>query len=61
MNTLKLVSLFICWHYKHDFWNVKIGQNNPDIANLEFENHGFLKNHVRLEGKQTVKTAHCAQ
>ena len=57
MNTLKHVSLLIIRHYKLFLER----QNNPEIANLEFENHGFLKNHVRLEGKQTVKTAHCAQ
>ena len=31
---------------------LKIGKNNPEIANLEFENHGFLKNKVFLQTEQ---------
>ena len=34
------------------FRALKIGKNNPEIANLEFENHGFLKNHVFLPTEQ---------
>ena len=30
------------------FGTLKIGQNNPKIPNLEFENHGFLDNQVFL-------------
>ena len=36
MKTLKIVSIFIFRHWKHYLW--KIGKNNPEIANLEFEN-----------------------
>ena len=28
------------------FGKFKIGQNNPEIANLEFESHVFLENHA---------------
>ena len=34
------------------FGALKIGKNNSEIANLEFENHGFLKNHVFLPTEQ---------
>ena len=50
--TLKLVSLFIFRHYKHYFGTLKIGQNDPEIPNLEFENHGFLENQVFLPTEQ---------
>ena len=33
------------------FETLKIGTNNPEIANLKFENHGFLKNHVCLPNR----------
>ena len=34
------------------FLTPKIGQNNPEIASLEFESHCFLKNHVFLSTQQ---------
>ena len=34
------------------FGTLKIGQNDPEIPNLEFENHGFLENQVFLRTKQ---------
>ena len=34
------------------FWNTQNRFKYPKIANLEFENHGFLKNHVFLPTKQ---------
>ena len=37
------------------FGTLKIGQNNLKIANLEFESHSFLKNHVLLPIKQAEK------
>jgi len=30
------------------FGTLKIGQNDPEIPNLEFESRGFLQNHVYL-------------
>ena len=36
------------------FGTLKIGKNNPDIANSEFESHGFLENiwHIWLHGRE---------
>ena len=34
------------------FGTLKIGQNDPEIPNLEFESHGFLENHVFLPTEQ---------
>ena len=34
------------------FGTLKIGQNDPAIPNLEFENHGFLENQVFLPTEQ---------
>jgi len=51
MKTLKLVSLFSGTR-NLIFGTLKIDQNNLEIANLEFESHGFLKNHVFLPAKQ---------
>ena len=34
------------------FGKLKMGRNNPEIANLEFENHDFLKKHAFLPIKQ---------
>ena len=34
------------------FGTLKIGQNDPEIPNLEFENHGFLENQVFLPTEQ---------
>ena len=34
------------------FGTLKIGQNDPEIPNLEFESHGFLQNHVFLPTEQ---------
>ena len=34
------------------FGTLKIGQNDPEIPNLEFESHGFLQNHVYLPTEQ---------
>ena len=34
------------------FETLKIGTNNPEIANLKCENHGFLNNHVCLLTEQ---------
>ena len=34
------------------FETLKIGQNDPEIPNLEFENHGFLENQVFLPTEQ---------
>ena len=34
------------------FGTLKIGQNDPKIPNLEFENHGFLENQVFLPTEQ---------
>ena len=34
------------------FGTLKIGQNDPRIPNLEFENHGFLENQVFLPTEQ---------
>ena len=49
MKTLKLVSLFIFRHWKHYVWST---QNNPEIANLEFENHENNLFHVYLAIEQ---------
>ena len=40
------------------FGTLKIGQNDPEIPNLEFESHGFLENHVFLPTEQ-AKTNIC--
>ena len=49
MKTLKLVLLFLFSGARNIiFGTLKIGQNIPEIANLEFESHGFLDNHVYL-------------
>ena len=53
MKTLKLVYFLFSGTRKITFGKLKIGQNNPEIANLEFESHGFLENHVFLPTKQT--------
>ena len=45
MKTLEIFPLYI-------FQTLKISQNNPEIANLEFENHVFHKNHVFLPTKE---------
>ena len=34
------------------FGTLKIGQNDPEIPNLEFESHGFLNNKVFLPTEQ---------
>ena len=34
------------------FGTLKIGQNDPEIPNLEFESHSFLQNHVYLPTEQ---------
>ena len=34
------------------FGTLKIGPNYPEIANLEFENHGVLENQVFLSTEQ---------
>ena len=34
------------------FGTFKINRNNPEIANLEFEKHEFLKNHVFFPTEQ---------
>ena len=34
------------------FGTLKIGQNDPEIPNLEFESHGFLENQVYLPTEQ---------
>ena len=34
------------------FGILKIGPNDPEIPNLEFESHGFLENHVYLPTEQ---------
>ena len=34
------------------FGKLKIGQNDPEIQNLEFESHGFLENKVFLPTEQ---------
>ena len=34
------------------FGTLKIGQNDAEIPNLEFESHGFLKNQVFFPTKQ---------
>ena len=34
------------------FGTLKIGQNDPEIPNLEFESHGFLENHAYLPTEQ---------
>ena len=34
------------------FGTLKIGQNDPEIPNLEFENHGLLENQVFLPTEQ---------
>ena len=34
------------------FGTLEIGHNNQEIANLEFESHGFLENHVFLPTEQ---------
>ena len=34
------------------FGTLAIGQNDPEIPNLEFENHGFLENQVFLPTEQ---------
>ena len=34
------------------FGTLKIGQNDPEIPNLEFESHGFLENQVFLPTEQ---------
>ena len=52
MKTLKLVYFLFCGTRNNIFGTLKIGQNNPEIANLEFESHGFLENHVFLPTKQ---------
>ena len=62
---------FFCDTRDISFGTLKIGQNNLEIANLEFESHSFLENHVwlpteqagtniyvKLEDKHTVQT-HC--
>ena len=35
---------FYFWALETFFVTLKIRKNNPEIANLEFESHGFLKN-----------------
>ena len=34
------------------FGTLKTDQNDPEIPNLEFENHGFLENHAYLPTEQ---------
>ena len=34
------------------FGTLKIGQNDPEIPNLEFESHGLLENQVFLPTEQ---------
>ena len=34
------------------FGTLKIGQNDPEIPNLEFGSHGFLENHAYLPTEQ---------
>ena len=36
----------------YTFGTLKIGQNDPEIPNLEFESHGFLENQVFLPTEQ---------
>ena len=50
--TLKLVLLFSPGNRNTLFGTLKIGQNSPDIANLEFETHGLLEIHVFLPTEQ---------
>ena len=35
-----------------DIGTLKIGENVPEIPNLQFENHGFLENQVFLPTEQ---------
>ena len=46
---------FFCDTRDISFGTLKIGQNNLEIANLEFESHSFLKNHVLLPIEQAEK------
>ena len=46
--TWKLVWLFIFRTKNIIFGTLKIGQNDPKIPSLEFENHGFLEKQVFL-------------
>ena len=43
MKTIKLLSLFYFQAQETFFGTLKIGQNDPEIPNLEFEIHGFLE------------------
>ena len=52
MKTLKFVSFLFVGTRNIIFGALKFRKNNPEIANLEFENHGFLKNHVFLPTEQ---------
>ena len=47
VKTLKLVCFFPALETSF-FVLLKIGKNDLEIANLEFESHGFLENHVCL-------------
>ena len=50
-----LSRFFFCDTRDISFGTLKIGQNNLEIANLEFESHSFLKNHVLLPIEQAEK------
>ena len=50
--TWKVVSLSISGTRNSIFWTLKIGQNDPEIPNLEFENLGVLENQVFLPTEQ---------
>ena len=51
MKTVKLVLLFI-YRHRNIFGTLKIGENNPEIANLEFKSYGSYENHVFLPTEQ---------
>ena len=46
--SLKVVSLLFSGTKNIILRTLKIGQSNPETANLELENHGFLNNHALL-------------
>ena len=52
VKTLKLVYFLFAGTRKIIFGTLKMGQNNLEIANLEFESHGFLENHVFFPTEQ---------
>ena len=45
---IKTCIAFIFRHKKNIFGTLEIRKKIPEIADLEFEDHGFLKNHVCL-------------